>query len=165
MCVHVQVIGAEKFEMPPPKRGGSRSSEDHGVTEVRHNSISLYGSPADLPVHRSAHGECYPDTLGLGGSMGGGQLLVSTQPFRTLQLSDAGLLQRGMNVKVYRADERWHSGVLENVSLCGLPRCCKFAICPPLLFPGALLACLVCSQSDCLRFLADRSIVAQDKPQ
>ena len=37
------------------------------------------------------------------------------QPWRSLQMGDAHLLQRGCNVKVYRADERWHTGVLENV--------------------------------------------------
>jgi hypothetical protein len=115
MYVPTQVIGAEKFEMPPPKRGGSRSSEDPVMTDMRPNSGGLY-SAADLAVLGGTHGECYPDTLGMGGPIGGGgQLMVSTQPFRTLQLSDAGLLQRGMSVKVYRADQRWHSGVLENV--------------------------------------------------
>ena len=108
----VQIIGAEKFEMPPPKRIGRIDDHGHAV----HAHRDLYDAHGDLAAHGGALGDCYADSLGLGGSMGaGGPVLAAPQSFRTLQMSDAGQLQRGTNVKVYRADERWHEGVLENV--------------------------------------------------
>jgi hypothetical protein len=104
--------------MPPPKR--NRGNDDSCAPDGSAASL-LFGdcgpSATDLSAGVVADG--FHDFSGLNLPMASGstaQLLQSQHhEWRTLQMADAVHLQRGVNVKVYRADERWHHGVLENV--------------------------------------------------
>ena len=116
--------------MPPPKR--NRGTHDDGTPADDGSPDAAGGLLFDAGCHDLSAGalsDSYQDLHSLGMSMGGGggdgggllgpgMVQASTLPWRALQMSDAPLLQRGCSVKVYRADERWHNGVLENVCPC-----------------------------------------------
>ena len=112
--------------MPPVKRNRG-PGDDVGDDGSPDAAAGLLFDTACHDLSAGGLSDSYQDLHSLGMSMcggdGGGLLgpqmgQASALPWRALQMADAPLLQRGCSVKVYRADERWHNGVLENVRLC-----------------------------------------------
>lgn len=111
----LQIIGQEMFEMPPPKR--LRQNPAH-MPDPAAALQALYDYPAarSTPVGNGFGAQYEPqDGFQPGGAA---EACVATKPWRQLEYTDCHLLQPGMNVKVYRADERWHHGSLEQVRGC-----------------------------------------------
>ena len=141
----MQIIGAETFKMPPPKRNGPGDDETTAAGLLFGDCAAVSGLPPGAVPADGFH-----DMAGMGIPMNGH--LMAQQPpqaWRTLRLEDAPQLVRGVNVKVYRADERWHTGVLENVRLptppvvseCGvLEKCASSTFPAPLFLKVARLA-------------------------
>lgn len=119
------VIGAETFELPPPKR--ARSTDDGGTSHSMLYECRPPASQAQSPEPGEPLDSCFADgdaiSMPVASSMPAA--MVSMQPWRTLRQADAHLLRTGCNVQVYRADERWHSGVLEKVRRSLLPLCAR----------------------------------------
>lgn len=109
------VIGAETFELPPPKR--ARSTDDGGTSQSMLYECRAPASQAQSQEPGEPLDSCFADgdamSMPVASSMPAA--MVQMQPWRTLRMADAHLLRTGCNVQVYRADERWHSGVLEKV--------------------------------------------------
>lgn len=110
------VIGAETFELPPPKR--ARSTDDGGTSHSMLYECRPPASQAQSPEPGEPLDSCFADgdamSMPVASSMPAAMVAMQ-QAWRTLRVADAHLLRTGCNVQVYRADERWHSGVLEKV--------------------------------------------------
>jgi hypothetical protein len=110
------VIGAETFELPPPKR--PRSVEDTGTPHALLYDCRPPASQAASPDPGDPLDSCFAegDTMNMPvASSVAAPMMQLQQPYRSLRMADANLLRTGCNVQVYRADERWHQGVLEKV--------------------------------------------------
>lgn len=108
----MQVVGGEKFEMPPPKRLRNSLMSDPmgmapGVVDVSQPQMARPQQPV-LTGYSDAEGYVLPTMEAAVNMM--------AKPWRSLSWGDAHLLQPGINVKVYRADERWHHGTVESVT-------------------------------------------------
>jgi hypothetical protein len=109
------VIGAETFELPPPKR--ARSTDDGGASHSMLYECRPPASQAQSPEPGEPLDSCFAegDAMSMPVASSMPTAMLTMQPWRTLRMADAHLLRTGCNVQVYRADERWHSGVLEKV--------------------------------------------------
>ena len=139
------VLAAAAAECASPRAATAPVSEDAGDNtgvDVHHDSgvrtpIRNVSTGALLQLCPSSHdlaaastlSDSYPDLQALQAHLAADSsgtpnaahvqaapgLLPGSLPWRTLRREDAGDLRAGCAVKVYRADERWHAGVIEHV--------------------------------------------------